>query len=172
MRRVSWGCTAAVYTVFVAAVTLAGFDNAHATTYDFTFVSTPNDGFFGTAAGTFNTNSSGLVTSLTGTQTVGETSTAFAMTLLAPGAYASNDNEFSLTPPYFDFSGISWIADGIDFNLGAGFYQDSANGLETDVNISVSQTPLPAALPLFAGGLGTMGLFCWRRKRKGQTLAA
>jgi len=27
-------------------------------------------------------------------------------------------------------------------------------------------TPLPAALPLFAIGLGAMGLFGWRRKRK------
>jgi hypothetical protein len=27
--------------------------------------------------------------------------------------------------------------------------------------------PLPAALPLFATGLGVMGLFGWRRKRKG-----
>ena len=27
-------------------------------------------------------------------------------------------------------------------------------------------TPLPAALPLFATGLGAMGLFAWRRKRK------
>jgi hypothetical protein len=30
----------------------------------------------------------------------------------------------------------------------------------------VSATPLPAALPLFATGLGAMGLFGWRRKRK------
>ena len=29
-----------------------------------------------------------------------------------------------------------------------------------------SQTPLPAALPLFATGLGTLGLLGWRRKRK------
>ena len=27
-------------------------------------------------------------------------------------------------------------------------------------------TPLPAALPLFAGGLGALGVFGWRRKRK------
>jgi len=27
-------------------------------------------------------------------------------------------------------------------------------------------TPLPAALPLFATGLGAMGLFGWRRKRR------
>jgi hypothetical protein len=30
----------------------------------------------------------------------------------------------------------------------------------------VSQTPLPAALPLFAAGLGALGLLGWRRKRK------
>jgi hypothetical protein len=29
-----------------------------------------------------------------------------------------------------------------------------------------SATPLPATLPLFAGGLGALGLFGWRRKRK------
>jgi len=31
----------------------------------------------------------------------------------------------------------------------------------------VATTPLPAALPLFASGLGALGLFGWRRKRKG-----
>ena len=30
----------------------------------------------------------------------------------------------------------------------------------------VSSTPLPAALPLFATGLGAIGLFGWRKKRK------
>ena len=33
-------------------------------------------------------------------------------------------------------------------------------------NVSVSATPLPAALPLFATGLGALGLLGWRRKRK------
>jgi hypothetical protein len=36
----------------------------------------------------------------------------------------------------------------------------------------VAPTPLPAALPLFATGLGTLGLFGWRRKRKAAVLAA
>ena len=31
---------------------------------------------------------------------------------------------------------------------------------------AVSEIPLPAALPLFATGLGALGLFGWRRKRK------
>jgi hypothetical protein len=34
------------------------------------------------------------------------------------------------------------------------------------------QTPLPAALPLFATGLGALGLLGWRRKRKGAAVAA
>ena len=33
-------------------------------------------------------------------------------------------------------------------------------------------TPLPAALPLFVTGLGALGLFGWRRKRKADVLAA
>ena len=32
--------------------------------------------------------------------------------------------------------------------------------------VTVTAVPLPAALPLFAGGLGLMGLMGWRRKRK------
>jgi hypothetical protein len=32
-------------------------------------------------------------------------------------------------------------------------------------------TPLPGTLPLFAGGLGALGLLGWRRKRKAATLA-
>lgn len=34
-----------------------------------------------------------------------------------------------------------------------------------------ASTPLPAALPLFASGLGAMGLLGWRRKRKNATVA-
>jgi hypothetical protein len=33
-------------------------------------------------------------------------------------------------------------------------------------SITVNQTPLPAALPLFGTGLGALGLLGWRRKRK------
>ena len=37
---------------------------------------------------------------------------------------------------------------------------------------TTSATPLPAALPLFASGLGALGLLGWRRKRKNAALAA
>jgi hypothetical protein len=36
--------------------------------------------------------------------------------------------------------------------------------------IEIGTTPLPAALPLFATGLGGLGLLGWRRKRKAQAV--
>jgi len=46
-------------------------------------------------------------------------------------------------------------------------YADTTDNM---INL-LSSTPLPAALPLFATGLGAMGLFGWRRKRKTQAVA-
>jgi len=37
---------------------------------------------------------------------------------------------------------------------------------------AVTATPLPAAAPLFASGLGAMGVFGWRRKRKNTAVLA
>ena len=54
------------------------------------------------------------------------------------------------------------------------FYE---NGIQGDVDLqevawfgagTFTVTPLPAALPLFATGLGALGLLSWRRKRKAQ----
>jgi hypothetical protein len=51
-----------------------------------------------------------------------------------------------------------------------GFYVYSRDSLEGRGDIAVtsgvSAVPLPAALPLFATGLGVLGLLGWRRKRK------
>jgi hypothetical protein len=41
-----------------------------------------------------------------------------------------------------------------------------------NIYIGFSNVPLPAALPLFATGLGALGLLGWRRKRKAAALAA
>ena len=38
-------------------------------------------------------------------------------------------------------------------------------------NVTLNATPIPAALPLFAGGLGMMGLLGKRRKRKPAVMA-
>ena len=55
------------------------------------------------------------------------------------------------------FGGYS-IAPGADFLI---TFSSFNNGV-------VAATPLPAALPLFATGLGALGLLGWRRKRKAQ----
>ena len=48
----------------------------------------------------------------------------------------------------------------------------AAQQLEGQLFIDVANTPLPAALPLFASGLAGLGLLGWRRKRKAAALAA
>jgi hypothetical protein len=40
----------------------------------------------------------------------------------------------------------------------------------TNATIDVQETPLPAALPLFAGGLGVIGLLARRSKKKGKAV--
>ena len=43
---------------------------------------------------------------------------------------------------------------------------DPANWVNEIEVSTLAETPLPAALPLFASGLGGLGLIGWRRKRK------
>jgi hypothetical protein len=52
-----------------------------------------------------------------------------------------------------------------------GVFQTVGGGVGT-LTPEVAATPLPAALPLFAGGLGALGLLGWSRKRKTAALAA
>src|SRR5262245_35522357 len=47
----------------------------------------------------------------------------------------------------------------------------SAIGVENLSSGSLTPVPVPAALPLFATGLGALGLLGWRRKRKARSVA-
>ena len=58
------------------------------------------------------------------------------------------------------------------FNPGTATDWDYNDDSFVFTNVSSSSTPLPAALPLFASGLGGLGLLSWRRKRKASALAA
>jgi hypothetical protein len=69
------------------------------------------------------------------------------------------DSLFAFIDPSFTIDGPNSGAYSIFFSEGFG-------------NGSVAATPLPAALPLFATGLGALGLLGWRRKRKGAAIAA
>ena len=75
-----------------------------------------------------------------------------------PSPLSSTYEEF-----FFTFVGTGSDTLTIEANTNPG------NWYVDDISVTgaaVSATPLPAALPLFASGLGAMGLFGWRRKRK------
>jgi hypothetical protein len=56
--------------------------------------------------------------------------------------------------------------------IGFGQFFDLSVGASYRFLGTISPTPLPAALPLFATGLGALGLLGWRRKRKAAAIAA
>jgi hypothetical protein len=88
----------------------------------------------------------------------------------------------AFTPPV-DFTGYV-LFESVDGTLDIStaivfpFFQNHAYpdpngfGLFADTEISPAATPLPAALPLFATGLGALGLIGWRRKKKAAAFAA
>ena len=64
------------------------------------------------------------------------------------------------------------VASGSSTTLDFLGYNVPANTFLTDVSVTQDEvaTPLPAALPLFATGIGGLGLLGWRRKRKAQAV--
>jgi hypothetical protein len=116
-----------------------------------------------------------------------------------PGAFAiSNDQSFSTnvttvitdgsasttisinlngsvlpSSPFFSYlEGTNTAAVLLQFSGDQSFAIASANGLSGSVTYDYTAAPLPAALPLFATGIGGLGLLGWRRKPKTQAVAA
>jgi hypothetical protein len=124
----------------------------------------------GTATGHFDFNS--MTNALTNVSITTSTDGSFGATYMS-GSFnpGSPDDLFA-----FSIGGIT-----LDLAVAHPLSLTSPNSLSTSASFevlviagndrlvtsgSLVPTPLPAALPLFAGGLGVLGLLGWRRKRK------
>jgi outer membrane lipase/esterase len=107
----------------------------------------------------------GVVGTSTGSACVTETSAA--STTAGWGQWCANRTSSSALFAYLSSANseqTSFFSD--DQHLSA-----AGQLIEADFVLSNIQTPLPTTLPLFATGLGALGLLGWRRKRKVQAVA-
>jgi len=104
---------------------------------------------------------------------VGNFKVTFSATI-SGGIYDTNP-VFSIFSPTTNHTGgfVGW--EGLDPNglneTSYDAHSGTVDGTLALIEIGTA-TPLPAALPLFATGLGALGLLGWRRKRKGAAVAA
>jgi hypothetical protein len=78
----------------------------------------------------------------------------------------------SAGPYLIEFGNATTSCNGIPSSICLLIGSSGGNISEQGVVQIASTTPLPAALPLFATGLGALGLLGWRRNRKAGALAA
>ena len=150
---------------------------AGATTFDWSYTGTFYDATGTLQAALIGTNEY-QVSSFAGTDNFGNT-------LSGPDTALVADNVLyygpGVTPPdQIDIFGIGFVVTGPDagdakfYNyLGLTDFTGACGGAGCDPvvdagDFSVSQTPLPGALPLFAGGLGMVGFLARRKKRNVQ----
>jgi len=98
--------------------------------------------------------------------------TPLTLSLSATDFILLNDpNIFTLTASHPDFSSAGGTLQFGFVTFYSGQTPTTGAGNYDNFSVTTNATPLPAALPLFAGGLGGLGLLGWRRKRRVQAVA-
>lgn len=124
------------------------------------------DNSFGTPGGSTPTQTFWNVDEvLSGSLLIG-TNSQFDVFASLSVAAASNNNDVQIE---LDFSNTGTF--GIDTAPGVTYTSDSGVFLDATGVTPPAVVPLPPALPLFAGGLGLIGLLGWCRKRKAMAVA-
>jgi len=90
--------------------------------------------------------------------------TVGAVIALSLGLEIFADSSTSSTINTADYSNTAQLF--FDFAEAGAFFSAVSGHNYSSAAIGPSATPVPAALPLFASGLGALGLLGWRRKRK------
>jgi hypothetical protein len=177
---------------FAAAAAILAAHPAHALTFDFSFTNTAVGGVPGTVSGVIE----GVTpTFSSATDIIIQSEPAgLGLTLPIDAIKDANVNHFNIFEVVNGEILLTFVDTGqapttwlfcIDFPLGLctgephgpgydNFLVNLATGAFVGTNnppIFTLTTPLPAALPFFATGLGGLGLLGWRRKRKTQAAA-
>jgi hypothetical protein len=86
-------------------------------------------------------------------------------TIVSLGSWSTTINDVASAQGFvlYQFVATTLVAGKLSFGSFADGNANIGNLLD---NVAVSETPLPAALPLFAAGLGVIGFAAKRRKRK------
>lgn len=93
-----------------------------------------------------------------------------AVISLSLGLQIFADSSTSSTINTADYSNTAQLF--FDFAEAGAVFSAVSGHNYSSVAIDPSATPVPAALPLFASGLGALGLLGWRRKKKAAALTA
>ena len=157
-----------------AAATVFGFASAaNATIFDFSYTTVAGGTLTSSGSGEFFTTAVGpnfQIDSVVGTVD------GSAITIIAPGGFASNDNEI-FAGPVLSFAGVSFanattnynlFADDGNFVVGNAVCTICSGGNETIVNLTLTEevaaVPEPSTWAMMVLGFAGIGFMAYRRK--------